>query len=148
MTLPKTQADLEKGEILVSPQMNGGDFAFVTQSIHHSVFADEPLDVGGTDTGFSSFDLLAASLAACTAITLRFYAKHKGILLGDFQVKISQESSLDPQSGEKIFHMTRHLYFPGVDDTKLLEKFKEIAEKCPIHRTLQGKIIIDTEIVE
>lgn len=146
--LPKAQTDLVKGEILVSPRSDGGNFAFIAQSIHHSVFVDESLEVGGTDTGFSPFDLLAASLASCTAETLRYYAQHKGIPLGDFQVKISQESFLDPLSGEKIFHMTRHLYFPGVEDTDLLKKFKEIAEKCPVHRTLQGKIIIDTEIID
>ncbi len=143
-----TQSDLAQGDVLVSPQNGASPMSFVVETAHHHAKADEPVAMGGDDTGLAPFDFLAASLATCTAMTLRYYAKHKGIELGDFQIKVTQSNVKanvkEAQGSMNVYNLTRHLIFPGVTDEARLAKYKEIAEKCPVHKALQGDIVIST----
>lgn len=138
------QEDLKKGEVLVQPYKEGDNLSFQVLTNHHRLIADEPKDLGGDDLGLNPFDFLATSLATCTAMTLRFYAKHKGIELGDFQVKVSQKHVVDASTGLKTYVLTRELIFADEIDETRLSKYKEIADKCPVHKTLSGKIEIVT----
>ena len=112
----------------------------------HTIIADEPVEEGGQELGPSPFELLASSLAACTAMTLRLYAAHKKIRLGDFRVKVSVVRSCDPETKTAILSLNRELYFENRKPEEL-SKFKEISEKCPVHRALSGQILIETRAI-
>lgn len=144
----ETQNSLEKNQVLVSHSRGGGKFAFIAESNLHTIMVDEPRDMGGTETGFSPFDLLSASLASCVAITLRYYADRKNIHLSDFQVKVTHKFRMDPETKRQVLRLKCQLFFPEIEDVDLLEKLKNIAEKCPVHHALQEKIEIETHVVD
>ena len=106
------------------------------------VIADEPQDLGGTDTGPAPGEFLLMSLAACTAITVRMYADRKQIPLDSARVEVSMEK----HEFKTVFN--RELYFTGNLTTEHRAKLLEIAEKCPIHKTLNAPIQIETKVVE
>lgn len=135
------KSELNKGEVLVTPTNDKQSFSFSVETLNHSSIADEPKELGGDDLGMSPFDLLSASLATCTAMTLRFYAKRKNFDLGHFQVKVSIQKNDD---GNHIF--TREIVFEESKNPELINKFKEIAEKCPIHKALTSQINILTHV--
>jgi putative redox protein len=105
----------------------------------HVVVADEPAELGGGDTGMSPYQLLAASLAACTAITLRMYAERKGWATGEISVDVA----LDTDKGNT--ELKRKIGF----GTKLSEeehtRMLAVANACPVHKVLTGSINIVTE---
>jgi putative redox protein len=104
----------------------------------HTLRADERADKGGDDNGPEPHELLAAALGACTAMTLKIYAERKGWPLRDVRVKLSGASA------EGRYVMTRTLTFSGELDAEQRQRLVEIAEKCPVHKTLAGEIVIHT----
>jgi len=106
------------------------------------LLADEPLDKGGADTGPSPHELVAAGLAACTAITLRLYADRKGWPLQRTYVRV-EESKPDP-AGPHVFAIT--LRFEGALDAAQHAKLVAIAERCSVHRTLAEGATITTDL--
>jgi putative redox protein len=109
----------------------------------HKVTVDEPEDTGGTDRGPSPQEMLAVSLASCTAVTIEMYAKRKGWEIGDVRVDVDYEPA---QRGSPTkFTMTMHLPKELPDDQR--ERLTQIAAKCPVHRTLEGEVMFE-EIVE
>jgi putative redox protein len=94
------------------------------------ILADEPVEVGGGGAGATPYQLLSAALAACTSMTLRLYAAHKGIELGQFAVSVDH----DIAGGRDRF--TRRLSFSNAIGPDERAKLVEIAGKCPVHRTL------------
>ncbi len=100
----------------------------------HVVRMDEPEEAGGTNTGPRPTRVLAASLAACTAITVEMYADRKGLDLGDLQVEVEMEYDGHVPS---VFAVTLHL--PGGLGSDQLEKLRVIAGKCPVHRALASE---------
>ncbi len=138
--------DLEKGDTLATPMHDGTPFSFILETHRQVIPSDEPFESGGNDHGMNPYDLLASSLAACTAMTLRYYARHKSIELGFFQVKVNLTKQIDPDTGKTVHIFTRDLYFDENLPIEQQEKYKEIASKCPVHRTLTGEIQITTMV--
>jgi putative redox protein len=106
------------------------------------LIADEPASNGGTGQGFDAHQLLAASLGACTNATVRMYADRKEWPLEaiDTEVVITHGESFD------ITNIQRHIRFTGDLDQAQLDRLLQIANRCPIHRTLSGTITIDTKL--
>src|SRR3954452_8094402 len=108
----------------------------------HRVVADEPEDIGGKDLGPSPEELLAASLASCTAITMQMYADRKGWDMTGVEVDCDYEP---PERGRPtVFHLIVRL--PESLSDEQVERLTVIAAKCPIHRTLEGEVSFDERV--
>ena len=107
----------------------------------HTLIADEPAEQGGTDTGPEPTQLLALSLAACTAITIEMYAERKEWDVGDVAVDVDYE--LDPK-GTSRFDVV--VQVPGDVTEEQVGKLKAIAGRCPVHRVLVGAVEINDEV--
>ncbi len=108
----------------------------------HQVIVDEPSDHGGDDEGPSPQELLAASLASCTAITMEMYAKHKGWDLGPVEVEC--EYSPAERGCPTAFRLVLRL--PNDCSAEQVERLRVIAAKCPVHRTLDGEVLFDERV--
>lgn len=106
----------------------------------NEIIADEPLEQGGTDAGFSSAELLAASLATCTSITLRMYADRKEWPLDAIEVAIHFERDIDTKTALFV----RNIKFFGTLDDEQKRRLLQIADKCPVHQVLTNPIRIQT----
>ena len=108
----------------------------------HTITADEPKDNGGDDEGPSPQELLAASLASCTAITMEMYARRKGWdvagMTVDCDYKPAERGSIT--RFQLVMRMPAHLSEEQVD------KLQAIAAKCPVHRTLEGEVAFDERV--
>ncbi|NBC95288.1 MAG: alpha/beta fold hydrolase [Deinococcus-Thermus bacterium] len=109
----------------------------------HPLRLDEPTDHGGTDTGPNPVETLRVALAACTTITLRMYADRKGWPLK--RITCDVDGSSKRQGGTMRTHLTRRIGLIGDLDEEQRERLIEIAGRCPVHRTLEGEVTIDTE---
>jgi len=108
----------------------------------HQLIGDEPIDAGGDDAGPSPQELLAASLASCTAVTMEMYARRKGWDIGDVEV----EASYAPAERGCPTRFSMVLRFPADLPDEQVERLKVIAAKCPVHRTLDGEVMFDERI--
>ena len=108
----------------------------------HQFLTDKPESFGGHDTGPAPYDFLTASLASCTMITLRMYAQHKQINLGDFSVEVDFYTNREQQ--EKI---ERRVIFKQPVSPDLKEKLLNVCSKTPITKTLLRSLDIQTVIV-
>ena len=115
-----------------------GKFAQDIRVGSHRLRADEEMDKGGADTGAAPHELLLAALGSCTAMTLKIYADRKGWPLRDVQVKLSAANR------DGSFVISRKLSIDGDLDPEQRARLNEIADKCPVHRTLSGTILIET----
>jgi uncharacterized OsmC-like protein/fermentation-respiration switch protein FrsA (DUF1100 family) len=116
----------------------------------HRFLADEPLDVGGLDSGPGPYDLLLAGLGACTAMTLRLYAERKALPLeqATVELKHSRIHAADCEDCETkegmLDRIERAITLRGALDAEQRRRLLEIADKCPVHRTLTSEIDIRT----
>ncbi|HEX8075126.1 MAG TPA: OsmC family protein [Thermoleophilaceae bacterium] len=121
---------------------DGESFKHDVEIREHHVTADEPEETGGDDTGPSPQELLAASLASCTAITIEMYAKRKGWQIGDVAVDVDYEPA---QRGSPTkFEMKLKLPKELPEDQR--ERLMQIAAKCPVHRTLEGEVMFEESV--
>ena len=104
------------------------------------IFADEPIEAGGGGTGPTPYELLSAALAACTAMTLKLYAERKGWALPPFSVEAAHSAAAARD------RFTRKIAFEGPLGAGEEAKLLEIADKCPVHRTLVRGFEIVTNI--
>jgi putative redox protein len=107
---------------------------------NHTIIADEPVDVGGEDTGMSPYSLLLASLASCTAITLRMYIDRKMWVVDE--ITINLELFKNP-NGVQI---ESKLAFKGVLTNEQTKRLVTIADACPIHKILVGNIAVNNSL--
>ena len=128
-------------------------FTTAIQTQKHSFIADEPKKVGGDDFGPSPYDLLSAALASCTAMTLKLYAERKKWDLQEVYVYItyskkhSDDLMMDLEKPARFDHLLKKLKFVGDLDAAQQKRLEEIASRCPVHKTLLGEIMINTEVI-
>jgi putative redox protein len=112
------------------------------------IVADEPVAEGGEDSGFDPYSLLLSSLGACTAITLRLYARNKkwnlqSVVVNLWHEKIHAEDCRDCETKEgKIDRIQRQIFLEGDLTDEQQQRLREIAQRCPVHRTLTSEIKI------
>ena len=118
---------------------NGGKFRHDIDIRQHEMQADEPKDHGGDDAAPNPQELLAASLASCTAITMEMYAERKGWDVAGLAVDVEYSPAERgcPTRFELVMKLPAHLSEDQV------EKLQVIAAKCPVHRTLEGEVMFD-----
>ena len=137
-----------EGVTRVSEADPDGFLQDIMAGAHHLV-ADEPAAMGGTDRGPSPYGLLTAALGACTAMTIRMYARHKGLDLAHVSVDVSHEKThaqdcADCEKGAKIDVFHRVVRLEGSLDDAQRARLLEIADRCPVHRTLEARAEIRT----
>jgi putative redox protein len=108
----------------------------------HSMGVDEPSETGGDDTGPSPQELLAASLASCTAVTMEMYASRKGWDVGELEVACEYT----PAERGCPTRFSLVLRFPPTLSDEQVAKLRIIAAKCPVHRTLDGEVMFDERV--
>ncbi|MBQ0757258.1 MAG: OsmC family protein [Amphritea sp.] len=136
-------------------RVSEADSASFTQDISaagHHLVADEPAGFGGNYLGPTPYQLVAAGLGACTSMTIRMYARQKKIPLEHVQVDVShtkvhaQDCASCEQGNGKIDQFLRHITFTGNLTPEQQQRLLEIADRCPVHRTLEGEIDIKTTL--
>jgi uncharacterized OsmC-like protein/pimeloyl-ACP methyl ester carboxylesterase len=138
---------LPTGEVEVCETLTGKYAQRVTVGPHHLV-VDEPVKNGGDDTGPSPYGLLLAGLGACTSMTLRMYAEHKGLPLERVSVrlrhqKVRAEDCADCRTETgKVDVIERELRLEGPLAPAQRERLLEIANRCPVHRTLHAEVVV------
>jgi putative redox protein len=145
----EAEAALEEGLITVE-ETREGQFAQQVRAGRHVLSADEPRARGGDDRGPDPYDYLLAGLGACTSMTMRMYAEHKGWPLERVAVslrhaKIHAKDCADCETEHgKIDEIDREIAISGPLDDEQRERLLQIADKCPVHRTLTSEIKIRT----
>lgn len=153
---PRENEMLEtKGEQIVGHlNLIEDNFTTSIQSKKHTMVADEPISFGGDDFGPSPYGYLNAGLAACTVMTLKLYAERKKWDLKEVFVYISHSKKhsddleIETDTPKYLDHITKKLKFVGDLDEKQKQRLKEIASKCPVHKTIASEVIFDTSIIE
>lgn len=118
----------------------------------HLLRSDEPVDLGGTDAGPTPYDLLCAALGSCTSMTLAMYARRKGWPLERVEVRIAHgrihaADCADCETREgKLDELRRELVLVGPLSDEQRARLVEIADRCPVHRTLTSEIVIRTTL--
>ncbi|MGF1592086.1 MAG: alpha/beta fold hydrolase [Kiloniellaceae bacterium] len=141
------------GEVVVE-ETGAGKFTQLIAAGRHLLSADEPEAMGGLDSGPSPYDFLLAGLGACTSMTLRLYAERKGLALERTRVtlshdKIHAKDCADCETKEgKVDRIRRRIQITGDLTPEQRARLMEIADKCPVHRTLQSEVSIETEAAE
>ena len=145
----RSDEQIEGGIVLVR-ETGGGKLQQEIMSGPHRFLADEPVKAGGLDSGPGPYDLLLASLGACTSMTLRLYADNKKLPLQRVSVrlthnKIHAEDCLNCETKEgMIDRIDRNITLEGALSADERKRLMEIADKCPVHRTLESEIEIRT----
>jgi putative redox protein len=141
----------EPGIVTVA-ETRAGKFTQAITVGKHRLFADEPVSAGGTDSGPSPYDLLLAGLGACSSMTLRMYADLKQLPLDKVTVRLRHEklhaqdcAECDTKEG-KIDRIEREIELEGKLDDAQRTRLLEIANKCPVHRTLHSEVWIPTRL--
>lgn len=152
--VPEADAVTARADHVLIRETGNGKFQNFVVAGRHRLLADEPSDVGGLDSGPTPYDYLSIALGACTAMTLRAYAAHKKLDLGRISVEVRHGKVATDHCADcgkvaeghlgKIDRFERIISIAGLEDEKLGDKVIEIAEKCPVHRTLENTSAVVT----
>lgn len=135
-------ADLPPGRVRVNPD-GRTDFGTVLATASHTWLADEPRSVdGGHDAGPNPVDLLLAALGACTSMTMGMYARRKGYELGDIRTDLTFRQV--KRDGDLVTRIERSIVFDAELSTDQRRALLRIADRCPVHRALEGRFEIST----
>ena len=149
LDLPDPQPEATDGNVVVS-ETRRSRFEQEISVGPHRLLADEPVRVGGLDSGPGPYDLLLAALGACTSMTLRLYAERKSLPLDRVTVRLSHSKihAADCETCETkegmLDRIERAITLDGGLDDDQRARLLEIADKCPVHRTLTSEIEIKT----
>jgi len=143
-----TPPEVEQGKLFVGE----GNQRFLRDmySDDHYWLADEPKRLGGDNLGPDPYEHLLAALGACTSMTIRMYANRKSWPLEDISVRLShgREHRKDcedcAEDGQKLEVLRREISLTGPLDSEQRDRLMEIADRCPVHRTLEGDLVIET----
>lgn len=147
-------ADAPEGVVRVSEADADGFRQNIVINARHTLVADEPLDFGGTDLGASPYQLVSAGLGACTAMTMRMYARRKKMALRHVIVDVTHnkrhapdcETCTETPGKQDVFR--REIRLEGDLSAEERARLLEIADKCPVHRTLHQSAVIETVDIE
>jgi putative redox protein len=139
------------GEVVVA-ETGFGRFQQAINASGHRLYADEPEAVGGTDTGPNPYELLLAGVGACTAMTVRLYAERKGWPLQQAEVRLRhdrdylKDCETAEAAGGRMERITRTVILHGPLDDEQRARLLEMAERCPVHRTLEAGVHVETTL--
>ncbi|MER6395349.1 MULTISPECIES: OsmC family protein [unclassified Kitasatospora] len=142
------QQQSERGLVVVS-ESGVGRYGQQVRAGRHELAADEPGPVGA-DSGPNPYDLLLAALGSCTSMTVRMYAERKGWPLEKVTValrheRVHAEDCAECESGHGLVdRITREIRLDGALDAEQRRRLLDIAEKCPVHRTLTAGVVVST----
>lgn len=145
---PQKPAAAPEGMMRVT-EADANGFLQDVQSGPHHILADEPAKFGGTDRGLTPYGFLSAGLGACTSMTIRMYARRKGWPLAEVSVDIAhaKEHAADASDlGAKVDHFERTIRLTGDLSDGQRMRLREIADKCPVHRTLERSSTVTTTL--
>ena len=143
-------SQVSKGHVIVEEKNHKFTQHISTNS--HYWLADEPESVGGNNMGPDPYEHILAGLGACTAMTLRMYAVRKGLAIKHIKVELRHDRNYqqDCQQCENktqgIEAIVREISFVGELDTEQQARFLEIADKCPVHKTLHSKVEVISQL--
>lgn len=147
------QRDLSDNRIVARTGRSGYQAEIIANG--HSLIADEPIAVGGADTGPTPYDLLVSALGACTGMTLRMYADRKGLPLEAVTVRLKHQKihardciGCEGANNRKIDFIEREIELQGNLDESDRKRLLEIANLCPVHRTLESATKIESRLKE
>ncbi|MET0410163.1 MAG: OsmC family protein [Polyangiaceae bacterium] len=129
------------------------DFVTTVDAGRHRLIADEPTRVGGSDSGPSPYELLLASLGSCTSMTLGLYARRKGWPLEEVDVRLRHSKVHADDCAEcdskpvLLDRIEREILLVGALTDEQRARLLEIADKCPVHRTLTGSVDVRTRLL-
>jgi uncharacterized OsmC-like protein/pimeloyl-ACP methyl ester carboxylesterase len=144
-----TEGQVLDGTVLVR-ETRAGKFQQEILTGPHRFLADEPVKVGGLESGPGPYDLLLAALGACTSMTMRLYAEHKQLPLERVSVRLTHNKihaedceNCETKAG-MVDRIDRAISIEGAVNDEQRKRLMEIADKCPVHRTLKSEIDIRT----
>jgi putative redox protein len=130
----------------------GSGLAQTIQVRRHSLSSDEPVSSGGSDTGPTPYDLLLSALGSCTSMTIGLYARRKGWAVAGIEVRLRHSKIYAADCAEcetrdgHIDRIERDILLSGDLSDDQRAKLREIADKCPVHRTLKSEVDIRTRL--